>query len=451
MPTDRSTAPASGAPQPQPPSQRVSPTALLTRAVTPEGGDANRALLLIRLNRSDRLAALAQQPSARIVLGEIARRVEAVLRPPDRYAIAAIDEVWLALNDVPNQALAELAAKTLCDRLGRPVLGTGDLQGQTLAQLRPVIGGAWYSPGAAPDPMELLTAAADYARDAVGSEEQVLVAAPGLMRQAIDRSKFAAELRDALHSNELEVFFQPQVDLVRGCCTGAEALVRWTHPQSGPVSPSLIASVAEERGLVGHLTQFVLNTALRSLMTWSSLGIEANVSVNLSSVTLSDASYALYVDQALSTWGIAPERLTLELTEGLLVKNERAAQDFIGRIRATGCRLALDDFGTGYSSFDYLRKFSMDELKIDQSFVRGIGRARNDLRIVRALIDVAHTFGLKALAEGIEFPEVATALREAGCDLGQGYLFARALPADEFVQWYLSFNRQTAGAALEVP
>ncbi len=444
---DRSTPPPSDARRPL----RLAPTALLQRAVDPQGGSANRALLLLRLNRSDRLAALAQQPSSRIVLGEIARRVEAVLRESDHYAIAAIDEVWILLTDVPNAALAELAGKTLRERLGRPVLGSGDSQGQTVAQLRPVVGGAWYSPSASPDPMDLLGAAAEYTREAVGSEDQVLVAAPGLMRQAIDRSQLAAELRAALHSNELEVFFQPQVDLRRGHCTGAEALVRWSRAQGGPVSPALIASIAEERGLMGQLTQFVLNTALRSLMTWSSLGVEANVSINLSSVTLSDSGYALYVEQALSTWGIAPERLTLELTEGLIVKNERAAQEFIRQVRATGCRLALDDFGTGYSSFDYLRKFSMDELKIDQSFVRDIGRERTDLRIVRALVEVAHTFDLKALAEGIEHPEVAKALRDAGCDLGQGFLYARALPADEFAQWYLGFNQQPADAALCVP
>ena len=430
---------------------RLTPTALLQRAVDSQGGTANRALLLMRLNRSDRLAALAQQPSARVVLGEIARRVQGVLRPSDRYAVAAIDEVWLLLAEVPNQALAELAGKTLRDSIARPVLGSGESQGQTIAQMRPVIGGAWYSPGVSPDPMDLLGAAAKLTRDAVGSEEQVLVAAPGLMRQAVDRSQLAAELRNALQSNELEVHFQPQVDLERGRCTGAEALVRWARPQSGPVNPALIASVAEERGLMGYLTQFVLNTALRSVMTWSSLGIDSSVSINLSSVTLSDTGYAMYVDQALSTWGVAPERLTLELTEGLIVENERAAQEFIRQVRATGCRLALDDFGTGYSSFDYLRKFSMDELKIDQSFVRDIGKDRDDLRIVRALIDVAHTFDLKALAEGIESPEVARKLRDAGCDLGQGYLFAQALPPDEFVQWYLAFNKQPAGAALAVP
>ena len=448
MPTDRSHPPSAAAGAD---TRRITPGALLQRALATEGGEANRALLVVALNRSDRLAALAQQQSARYVLGEVARRVETILRRNDCYAVAAIDELWLLLSSVPSRAVAELAGRTLHKSLARPCVGPVDGKMQTLGSLRPAIGGIWYASTDVPGPMELLAAAAENCRQAVATEEQVQVTPPDQMQQAHDHAQLATELGAALHANELDVYFQPQVDLASGRCVGAEALVRWARPGGSPVSPALISRVAEERGLVGHLTQFVLNTALRNLMAWSAQGIDLGVSINLSSLTLADASYPIYVNQALATWGVAPERLTLELTESLIVKNERAAQEFFDLVRAAGCRIALDDFGTGYSSFDYLRKFPMDELKIDQSFVRGIGSDRNGLRIVKSLIEVAHTFELKAVAEGIESAQIAQSLSTAGCDLGQGYLYARPLPAPEFERWYRSFNRCGTETALCAP
>ncbi len=433
------------------PSRRLAAGTLLQYALSAEGGGASRALLVIALNRSDRLAALAQERAARVVLAETVRRVESMLRPGDRYALAALDELWLVLGDAPTRALAELAGKTLRDSLGRPVTAAIDGRSQTVAKLQPVVGGIWFEARCGLSAMQLLEAAADNGRHAVGTEAQVLVTPPGRLLKEVDPAQFAAELRIGLRSGELEVFFQPQIDLVRGVCVGAEALVRWPRPDGQSVRPELIAAVAEERGLVGELTQFVLNTALRHLMVWSSQGVDPGVSVNLSSVTLSDPNYPLYVEQALSTWDIAPSRLTLELTEGLIVRNEHAARQFIDKVRAAGCRLALDDFGTGYSSFAYLRKFPMDELKIDQSFVRGIASESSDQRVVRSLVEVAHTFELQALAEGIESPEQEQVLRETGCDRGQGYLFARPLPPFEFAQWYRRFNQQASEAALAAP
>src|SRR5690606_5557837 len=154
-----------------------------------------------------------------------------------------------------------------------------------------------------------------------------------------------------------------------------------------PVEPSLIASICEERGMIGQLTQFVLNTSLRYQQFWSSRGIDISVSLNLSAVSLSDASFPDLVGQALSTWGVPGERLTLELTESAIVQNEASAVAFMSRIKALGCKLAIDDFGTGYSSFSYLRQFPLDELKIDQSFVRNMVTDRGDAQIVRALVD----------------------------------------------------------------
>lgn len=447
MATDRlpppSASPAADAP-------RLRPAALLQRALASRAGDSNRALLVVSLNRSDRLPALAQQDRARHVLGEVARRVEAILRPADCYAVASIDEIWLLLGNVTTRAVAELAGRTLRESLSRPCVGPLEGTMQTLGQLRAAIGGVWFDADSAPDAIALLAAATENCRQALAAEDQVHVTVPGALRQEHDHARLAVELGEALRTNALDVYFQPQVALASGRCVSAEALVRWNRADGRPVDPGLISRVAEERGLVGQLTQFVLNNALRLQAMWAAQGIELGVSINLSSATLSEESYPLYVEQALQTWGVEPRHLTLELTESLIVKSEHAARDFFDSVRAIGCRLALDDFGIGYSSFDYLRKFPVDELKIDQSFVRDAAGGRNDLRIAKSLIEVARTFELQTVAEGIESAEAAHALGAAGCDLGQGYLWSRPLPPDEFDQWHRSFNGHADATELAV-
>jgi EAL domain-containing protein (putative c-di-GMP-specific phosphodiesterase class I) len=193
-----------------------------------------------------------------------------------------------------------------------------------------------------------------------------------------------------------------------------------------------------------QMTLFVMNTTLRHLMAWNSQGIDARVSVNLSAVTLADPAFPSLVGHALDTWSIAASRLTLELTETAVVRHEQSAMQFMKEIRERGCGLALDDFGTGYSSFNYLRQFPLTELKIDQSFVRNLAQDASDRRIVLALVDLAHTFGMHALAEGVEDAGSASALRELGCDLAQGYHFARPMPQGEFIAWWRTFNRAPA-------
>jgi len=244
----------------------------------------------------------------------------------------------------------------------------------------------------------------------------------------------------ALDENELDVHFQPQVELASNRCLSAEALIRWTRADGRSVDPALIASVCEERGMIGRLTQFVLNTSLRYQTFWKSRGVDIAVSLNLSAVTLSDTSFPDLVAQALDTWGVPGERLALELTESAIVQNEASAIGFMSRLKALGCKLAIDDFGTGYSSFTYLRQFPLDELKIDQSFVRNLATDRGDAQIVRALVDLAHTFDLRALAEGVEDERTLDALRKLGCDRVQGYHFSKALAPRDLPAFVEAFN-----------
>jgi EAL domain-containing protein (putative c-di-GMP-specific phosphodiesterase class I) len=292
--------------------------------------------------------------------------------------------------------------------------------------------------------MTLIGAATDACRESEELESRVRIVTAQSSTEVNQRRQLEHELREALFANELDVHFQPQVSLETGRCTGAEALVRWTRRDGTRVNPGLIAAICEARGLMTQMTLFVMNTTLRHLMAWNSQGIDARVSVNLSAVTLADPAFPSLVGHALDTWSIAASRLTLELTETAVVRHEQSAMQFMKEIRERGCGLALDDFGTGYSSFNYLRQFPLTELKIDQSFVRNLATDASDRRIVLALVDLAHTFGMHALAEGVEDAPSAQALRELGCDLAQGYHYARPMPQAEFIDWWRTFNRAPA-------
>lgn len=401
--------------------------------------DGTRAVVLVvALNRSDRLEALTRSPSDRPVLGEIGRRIESVLRPVDRYAFASREEVWVLLPELASESLAELASHALIQALSTPIR----VAGKSLpARLRPSVGGAWAPAGSAPEAMTLLAAASDAAAQSLGRADHVRILrvnddhASGLRRHELER-----DLHDALANNELEVHFQPQVDLRSGRCASAEALIRWKRADGRTVNASTIASICEERGLIFELTRFTMNTGLRHVAEWNAQGLDLSIAINLSALTFGEAALPELVAHALSIWAVAPDRLTLELTESALIRNERSAIELAGELRALGCRLSIDDFGTGYSSLSYLHRFPLDELKIDQSFVRAIASGRNDRRIVRALVELAHAFELTTVAEGVENAFMETALRELGCDLAQGFHLAPALPADAFREWCVNRN-----------
>jgi EAL domain-containing protein (putative c-di-GMP-specific phosphodiesterase class I)/GGDEF domain-containing protein len=424
-------------------SPRLTPAALVQTIDALTLAGRRCVLLLVSLHRSDRLAALAQSRASREVIGEVMRRVEGMLRSSDRYALASHEELWVLLVDPPGESLAELAGRTLRANLSRPIhVSLGDTA--TPVRLQPAVGGAWQPVGGGTDAMTLIGAATDACRESEELESRVRIVTAQSSTEVNQRRQLEHELREALFANELDVHFQPQVSLETGRCTGAEALVRWTRRDGTRVNPGLIAAICEARGLMTQMTLFVMNTTLRHLMAWNSQGIDARVSVNLSAVTLADPAFPSLVGHALDTWSIAASRLTLELTETAVVRHEQSAMQFMKEIRERGCGLALDDFGTGYSSFNYLRQFPLTELKIDQSFVRNLATDASDRRIVLALVDLAHTFGMHALAEGVEDAPSAQALRELGCDLAQGYHYARPMPQAEFIDWWRTFNRAPA-------
>ena len=241
-----------------------------------------------------------------------------------------------------------------------------------------------------------------------------------------DRRFLERELKRALTARSLDVHYQPIVTSDGARIVGAEALARWTHPERGEIPPAVFVPVAEQAGLMGELGEFVLRRALTDAARWP----ELSIAVNLSPVQVRDRQLVELVSAALTQTGIAPQRLILEVTEGVLVDDPEDAKARLEALRALGVRLALDDFGTGYSSLSYLRQFRFDKLKIDRSFVAPLARSSDSQAMIQAIVSLGHALDLSLLAEGVETEEQRVLLRLAGCDELQGYLFARPGPRE---------------------
>ncbi len=246
------------------------------------------------------------------------------------------------------------------------------------------------------------------------------------------------ELREAIEQDELELYFQPQLDAQRGTVWGAEALVRWQHDERGFIPPDQFIPLAEQSGLIHPLTVWVLHQALKQCAQWQSTGHQLNVAVNLSARSLQVKELPELVHSALEQWRMAPSRLCLEITESAVMADPASALKILSRLDAMGVHLSIDDFGTGYSSMAYLKRMPVDEIKIDRSFVMEMAAEANDAVIVRSIVDLAHNMGLRAVAEGVESEAVWRALVNLGCDLVQGYYFAKPMPAQTFLQWLIT-------------
>lgn len=251
---------------------------------------------------------------------------------------------------------------------------------------------------------------------------------------ALERLTLESELRHALERGEFELHYQPKVDAVDRRIIGCEALIRWRHPSRGLVPPGLFIPIAEEAGIIVDIGTWVLNEACGAARRWRDAGMPCPVSVNVASPHLRNGRLVRDVEAALRDSGLEGGSLVVELTESMLMTPGEDSAGTLAQLAALGVALSLDDFGTGYSSFAYLKKLDLDELKIDRSFVSGLPDDREDRAIVGAIVAMAHALGLKTVAEGVETPEQADALREFGCDHCQGWAFGRPQPEAQFVQ-----------------
>ena len=320
-------------------------------------------------------------------------------------------------------------AETMLETIGAPF---------ELDDLRLEVGGsigATIFPEHGDNPEELIQRA-DIAMY-VAKQEQTgySIYAPEADVNSVQSLTLTGDLRRAIETNELDLVFQPKVDVSERQVIGVEVLSRWIRPDHGPVSPDEFVTHAEQTGLIFPMTEWVMDKALEEVSAWRLMGIDLNVAINLSARLINNPAVLPMVLSLLEKWDYPPNRLTLEITENALVANPKEAMAAVERFSELGIRVSIDDFGTGYSSLEYLKSLKVQELKIDKSFVLNLTEDQSDRTIVKSVIGLAHDLGLKVVAEGIESLEALDVLDQLTCDVGQGYLFGRPMPAADFVDW----------------
>jgi diguanylate cyclase (GGDEF)-like protein len=256
------------------------------------------------------------------------------------------------------------------------------------------------------------------------------------------------ELRAAIERGDLDVHYQPIVEIDTGTVVSVEALARWRHPERGLLLPGAFLPLAEHTGLVLEINRLVAEQAVRQCAAWQQLGVELGVSVNVSVLDLLDPNFVGDLLRLLREHDVAPGQLTIEVTEDLLLQEPERVGRTLASLRGSGIRVAIDDFGTGYSSLSYLRQLPVDGLKVDRSFVQGIPEDAASIAIIRSVVELSRSLGLAVVAEGVERPEQADALVDAGCDLIQGFLVSTPKPAREITEWIAGGARATAAAAI---
>lgn len=363
------------------------------------------------------------------LLQQVAQRLSNCVRAIDTVARMGGDEFVLLLSDVEDRAAVSRIMDKLLHALSQPVAVAGHDMIVT-----PSIGVSLY-PGDGEDSQALLknADAAMYRAKAAGRGVCRFFDA-GMLRQNQQRLATETALRHALDRQQLSLEYQPQVDVASGCLSGCEALLRWTHPQLGQVSPDHFVPVAEEMGLIGPIGAWVLKTACREARRMQQqLGLPLRMAVNISPQQFFRTDVASLIENTLRETGLPAQSLEVEITEGVLLENSQATINTLRRIRALGVAVAIDDFGTGYSSLSYLTRFPIDKLKIDQSFVRDITVDASDAAVTSAIIVMAHTLQLRVVAEGVETCEQHQFLAERDCDIAQGYYFGRPMSLDNFL------------------
>jgi diguanylate cyclase (GGDEF)-like protein/excisionase family DNA binding protein len=389
------------------------------------------AVLLVDVDRFKFVNDALGHPSGDALLVTLAERLRRALRPEDTLARLGADEFAVLVEGREGEREILAAAQGVLEALA----GTYAVEDTELV-ITASIGVRIAGPDAA-SPVAVLRDAdvAMYrAKDLGGGRVEVF--GDEMRRRLLDRTRTERDLRGALARGELELHYQPIVSLADGTVRGAEALLRWRHGERGLVGPDQFIPVAEESGLIVPIGRWVVAEACRQLGEWDeTLGTELKyVSVNLSARQLADPDLTSDVLHILRRTGIAPGRLYLEVTESMLLHETATTRGALDALREAGVRLVLDDFGTGWSSLGYLKRLPIDGLKVDRSFVAGLGPSGDDHHIVSAIAGLAGALRLSIVAEGVETVDHARHLRALGCALGQGYVFARPLPPAELEQ-----------------
>ncbi|MEK7841433.1 MAG: EAL domain-containing protein, partial [Deltaproteobacteria bacterium] len=378
------------------------------------------ALLAVNLHRFKDINNTLGYQKGDIVLQQVGKRLKTIL--PETFSIARTggDEFGvLILNADAN--IAVLEAEKIAKSLEEPVFVDG------LSLDLAVSVGIALSPGHGEDADTLIRRAHIAMHAAKQTESGYAIYTPEYDQFIPERLALMGELRTAIGQNQLFLVYQPKIDLKTGRTLGVEALVRWQHPTKGVIPPDQFIFLAEHSGLIKQLTFWVLGEALRQTRSWSQAGLEVSVAVNLSTKNLQTPLLLDQIKGLLSTWGVPPSRLRLEITESLIMADPKRTIEILTQLTLLGICFSIDDFGTGYSSLRYLQTLPVDEIKIDKSFVLNMMTDESSMKIVYSTIELGHSLGLKVVAEGVENQEIFDKLNSLGCDVAQGYFISKPI------------------------
>ena len=392
--------------------------------------DTQLAVMFIGLDRFKRINNALGYPVGDEVLQQVSQSLVAAVRESDSVFRYGSDEFVILLNDVQHpQQTQHIAQKVL-----QAISVTRHVAGHDLSVTASL--GISIYPNDSSTAVELIKHAetAMHTTKERGPDDLSFYTEDMNLR-ARHQQNLESAIRQALEHDEFALHYQPKLDLETGRILGAEALIRWFQPRSGWVHPADFIPVAEDSGLIVPLTQWVLRHACEQAQAWRTMGLAPlRISVNISAIDFRQREFVDNLAAILKQTGLPPNQLELEITESVLMQNVDETVDILNRIKAMGVRLALDDFGTGYSSLSYLRRFPIDVLKIDQSFVRGLHENSQDAQLISAIIGMGKSLELNIIAEGVETLEQLNFLRAQHCEEGQGFLFSKAVPAKDFAQ-----------------
>ncbi|VAX14097.1 diguanylate cyclase/phosphodiesterase (GGDEF & EAL domains) with PAS/PAC sensor(s), partial [hydrothermal vent metagenome] len=386
------------------------------------------AMLLLDLDRFKEINDTLGHQLGDRVLQEVSKRLLSCLRKTDFVSRLGGDEFALLLSGVTLDYAREVAHRII-ESLQTPLkidsfqLHIGGSIGISLYPLH----------GETPDSLIRCADVAMYESKRLSCG--YVIYDPACDPNSINRLTLVSDFHDALEQNELNLHYQPKVEVKSGRVIGTEALLRWNHPEHGFISPIELIPLAEQTGMINDLTRWVLKTAMQQCARWDQKGHELNVAVNLSTWDLQDPQLAGYIKKLFEDCNIGPQHLMLEITESVMMADPEHAIETMNQLAGMGIQLAVDDFGTGFSSLAYLKKLPLHELKIDKSFVTDMCNNDHDAVLVRSTIDLSHNLGLSVVAEGVENQEIWDLLEILRCDTLQGYFISRPMPADQFEDW----------------
>lgn len=397
----------------------------LQDALRHQGGRGRPAVLFIDLDHFQVVNDSLGHAAGDRLLVAVADRLRAAIRPTDILARFTGDEFTILCDAVADEATAVKLADRVSDAIAKPVtLVEGEVYVTASVGIALATGELETAERLLRNADAAMHRAKDQGRARAGVYD------PHAHDQALQHVRTGNELHRALERNELLMHYQPILTLETGRVSGFEALLRWQHPERGLVGPSEFVPRAEETGLVVPIGVWALETSCQQAVRWHQQGAAVTISVNLSPRQLAEPTLVDAVATVLGRTGIDPTSVWLEITESTLMHDAESAVRTLKALRALGVHLSVDDFGTGYSSMTYLKRFPVDSLKVDRSFIDGLGRDAEDSAICTAVVSLAHSLGLHAVAEGVETAEQLAELRTLGCEMAQGYLFGRPAPAD---------------------